>query len=165
MFVLRSRALTSPKGIIGVVCPFVWMYLSSYRNFRRALLENGTFLSMIRLEYNAFEPACVPVSTWTYSPYSYIGFQSTVIDLSEFKGHETQSPRTLDAVSEPAVNYRFTTDCRSFLDIASAPFAYSLSRTFKNSFRLSPRLGDVVEFAGALTKPQRIINMCVCGGK
>jgi hypothetical protein len=152
MFVLRSKDLTSSNGYLGVICPFVWMYLASYKTFRRSLLEQGTFLSMVRLEYNAFEPACVPVSTWIFCPTNWFGYKTTVIDLTEFKGHETQSPKTLEAIHCLEVAHRFTTDCSSFLDIESAPFAYTLSPKIKSTFRRFPKLGEFVDFARSFNK-------------
>lgn len=124
MFVQRSISLVAPTGHLGIVCPFVWMFIATYESFRRLLLAEGLFQSMVRLEYNAFEPACVPVSTWVYTRESVRPLQTQFIDLTEFKGIENQAPRTVEAIANPAVPYRFSTDCSEFLQIPTASFAY-----------------------------------------
>ncbi len=104
---------------------------------------------MVRLEYNAFEPACVPVSAWIYLPRVEIPTKTTFVDLSEFKGIENQAPRTLAAISDPTVDYCFDVDCSEFLQIPNVAFAYQVSARFRASFRSPNTLADSVDFTGS----------------
>jgi hypothetical protein len=148
MFVLRSKDYLKPNGYLGVVCPFVWMFIATYEAFRRFLLTSGNLESMIRLEYNGFEPACVPVSAWVYG--NHLTSNSTdFIDLSEFKGIENQDPKTLAAIENSDVPYRYLVNCSEFLCIPTASFAYFVSSEFRKIFSKDARLGDLVEFTGS----------------
>jgi SAM-dependent methyltransferase len=149
-FVLRSQSLCYPNGAIGVVCPFVWMFLSDYEDFRKHLLLSGQFHSMIRLEYNAFEPACVPVSCWLYVNRTTASSKKTLfVDLSEFKGWENQAPRALEGIADRTVPYDYIVDCRDFISIPGATFAYEVSKTFRSLFVGHGSLGDLVDFTGS----------------
>jgi Eco57I restriction-modification methylase len=152
MFVLRTLDMAKPGGFLGVVCPFVWMFISTYKEFRRFLLRNVTFESMVRLEYNGFEPACIPVSTWVVTLKQNSERMSQFIDLSEFKGIENQGPKTLEAIKNPQVDWYFRTNCSEFLQIPTAPFAYLVSSRFIRTFTLPRKLEDLVEFTGSPNK-------------
>jgi hypothetical protein len=148
VFCLRSQTLAAEDGLVGIVCPFVWMFLSAYEAFRSCLLESGTISSMVQLEYNAFEPACVPVSAWTYrrTRGSYV---STFIDLSQFKGYDAQPRKTLEAIRMTKCEYRFHIDCQSFKGIPRSPFAYRSSPAVRKLFLLPNRLEHYVDFTGS----------------
>ncbi|MBT3726979.1 hypothetical protein HOG21_04775 [bacterium] len=49
--------------------PFVWMFINAYKNIRENIIENKTISSLIQLEYNAFENACIPICTFTIRNY------------------------------------------------------------------------------------------------
>lgn len=149
MFILRSINLVKSGGHLAVVCPFVWMFIATYEAFRREMLSCGAFESMVRLEYNAFEPACVPVSAWLFRKTKGSHGKCTFIDLSDFKGIENQSPRTLEAVDDASVPYRFEADCSDFLKVPTAAFGYFVSAAFRDSFAANGKLGDVVDFTGS----------------
>ena len=148
MFVLRSKDYLKPNGYLGVVCPFVWMFIATYEAFRRNLLTSGNLESMVRLEYNGFEPACVPVSAWVYG--NHLASSSTdFIDLSDFKGIENQEPKTRAAIEDPTIPYRYLVNCAEFLTIPTASFAYFVSSDFRKIFGKEARLDDLVEFTGS----------------
>jgi type I restriction-modification system DNA methylase subunit len=61
-FMVRIVEMTLHKGEIGFVAPYVWMFISSYENLRKFILEKTIITSLVQLEYNAFAPACIPVA-------------------------------------------------------------------------------------------------------
>ena len=62
-FLVQASYFTKEEGLIGFICPFVWMFISSYDSLRTFVLTKTTLSSLIQLEYNAFGPAMVPVCT------------------------------------------------------------------------------------------------------
>jgi len=115
------------NGHLGFVTPFVWMFISSYESLRKNLIENTTFSSLIQLEYNAFEAACVPVCTFTLRNYS-INLPGEFVKLSDFTGIENQPLRTLEAIGNPDVYYRHTSLNSAFNRIPGSPIAYWVSK-------------------------------------
>lgn len=124
MFIERAMTQTRAQGRVGIVAPYVWMFLSSYEIFRKKIVEESTLTSLIQLEYNAFEPACIPVATFTVRRRHVPNFTGSYIKLSEFKGHQNQAPRTLEAINNPDCGWLFRAKPDEFKKIPGSPVAY-----------------------------------------
>ena len=131
---------TVKNGQIGLVTPFVWMFIKSYEELRNQIINSQTLSSIIQLEYNAFEAACVPVATFTLRN-SKISYPAECIKLSDFTGAENQPIKTLEAIKNPNVNYRFTTYSKDFHSIPGSPIAYWASNKVRKNFKTSKSLG------------------------
>ena len=121
-------------GGVGIVAPYVWMFLSSYQKFREKLFEHFSLLNLVQLEYNAFEPAMIPVATFTGVKGEIHDFESTYIRLSDFKGHKQQAPKTLEAIKNPDCGWLFKAKVNDFRQIPSMPIAYWVSPNIRNAF-------------------------------
>lgn len=97
-FIVRNTELALPKGQLGFVTPYVWMFISSYEKLRNYILEKCTITSLIQLEYNAFEPACIPVCTFCLENEYHPEIKGNYVRLSDFRGSENQSPKTLEII-------------------------------------------------------------------
>ena len=124
---------TIKNGQIGLVTPFVWMFIKSYEELRNQIINSQTLSSIIQLEYNAFEAACVPVATFTLRN-SKISYPAECIKLSDFTGAENQPIKTLEAIKEPNVDYRYTTYSKDFHSIPGSPIAYWASDRVRDIF-------------------------------
>jgi type II restriction/modification system DNA methylase subunit YeeA len=138
IFVIRSFDLLTSNGFSGFVTPYVWMFISSYEDFRTTLLSRATLTSLIQLEYNAFEPACVPVCTLTLRKGLLSAFVADCIRLSEFKGHQNQSPRTLEAIRNPLCGWRFRSTNDQFLQVPGKPICYWIPKAIAETFFKPP---------------------------
>lgn len=130
------------KGHLGFVTPFVWMFISSYENLRKSIIENNTFSTFLQLEYNAFEAACVPVCTFTTRNYS-INIPGEFVRLSDFTGIENQPIKTLEAIENPNVYYRYTSISSEFNRMTGSPIAYWVSEKVKKIYEKGIQLGDI----------------------
>jgi hypothetical protein len=134
-FTKRAQTLANKSGRISIVAPFVWMFLSSYEKLREWLLNSSSIQSLVQLEYNAFEPACIPVATFNLSKPQVPNFQGTFIRLSSFKGHRNQAPKTLEAIQNPDCGWLFRASSDDFKSIPGAPISYWLPDGLRESFR------------------------------
>jgi type II restriction/modification system DNA methylase subunit YeeA len=150
MFIERCHALGKPTAELGFVTPYVWMFISSYEPIRKKLLSNATIQSLIQLEYNAFEPACVPVCAFTVGKSHVKGFVGSYIKLSDFKGHENQAPRTLEAINNPGCSWFHTSKPDDFKKIPGWPIAYWLSNRALAAFEELPSMSEKYEFRQGL---------------
>ena len=132
---------TNKNGQIGLVTPFVWMFIKSYEELRNQIINNSTLSSIIQLEYNAFEAACVPVATFTLRNYR-VSYPAECIKLSDFTGAENQPIKTLEAISNPDVSYRYTTYSKDFHSIPGSPIAYWASDRVRKIFAKEEKLGQ-----------------------
>lgn len=135
MFIERCQAFSKISGETAFVTPYVWMFISSYEQMRSKLITDATIQSLIQLEYNAFEPACVPVCAFIVGKSHIPNFVGGYIKLSEFKGHENQAPKTIEAINNPDCGWFFTAKPDDFKKIPGSPVAYWVSDKVRSTFQ------------------------------
>lgn len=122
-FIVRCSDLCSSKGQIGLLTPYTWMFIQSFQALRQYVLSHMTFSSLVQLEYNAFESACVPVVAFTLKNFKTL-CPFWGIKLSDFKGIGVQAPKTLYAVEHDDCNYKYYANQENFAKIPGSPVAY-----------------------------------------
>ena len=145
MFMERCQNFGNDAASLSFVTPYVWMFISSYESIRTKLLNNATLQSLIQLEYNAFEPACVPVCTFIVGKTHTPNYTGSYIKLSDFKGHENQAPKTLEAIKNPNCGWFFEAKPDDFKKIPGSPIAYWVSERLRECFKKGTPLGKVAE--------------------
>lgn len=142
VFFIKCFELTKKDGHLGFMSPFVWMFIKSYEELRKIIIEQKTITSLVQLEYSGFEDATVPICTFTLknSPKDIKG---EYIKLSDFKGAKNQPIKTLEAIENPKCGWRFTTNQKDFKKIPGSPIAYWVSEKVREIFAISEKLGDV----------------------
>jgi type II restriction/modification system DNA methylase subunit YeeA len=146
MFMERCLHLSTERTSLGFVTPYVWMFISSYQKLREDTLTASTLTTLIQLEYNAFEPACVPVCAFTLSMPHMASYRGDFIKLSDFKGHQNQSPRTLEAIANPGCAWRFRSSWNDIRILPGTPVAYWMSDQVRHVFATAK---PISEFADA----------------
>ena len=150
-FVERGRRLGKSNALIAIVAPYVWMFLSSYEKLRTKLIERSTLESLIQLEYNAFEPACVPVATFIVRKHHVMGRTGSYIKLSDFKGHLNQAPRTLQAIRNPDCGWLYRTRPDDLRKIPGSPIAFGMSEAVLKVFEKNHTLAQISDHAHGMS--------------
>jgi type II restriction/modification system DNA methylase subunit YeeA len=135
-FIYRDLAFSKPSGGLGVVAPYVWMFISSYEFLREKLISDTTITSLIQLEYNAFEPAMIPVATFTLMRRHTSSFRGSYIKLSDFKGHQNQAPKALEAIRNRQCGWFFENAQDEFKKIPGSPIAFHATSSLVDLFLL-----------------------------
>lgn len=133
VFTRRIFEYVEVNGQIGLLMPYVWMFIASYEKMREYINSNANITSLVQLEYNAFEAACVPVAALTLCK-TRIRTYGEYIKLSDFKGIDSQALKTLEAILDAKCGYRFTSIQSDFCKIPGAPMAYWVSESFIKTF-------------------------------
>ena len=141
VFTKKTNELCKTNGHIGLLMPYVWMFISSYEKMRIWLNNNLNITSLVQLEYNAFEAACVPVAALTLCKTNN-KFSGEYVRLSEFKGSENQAPKTIEAVNNPNCGYRFRTNQTNFKKIPGSPIAYWASKNIITAFEKNNTISE-----------------------
>jgi hypothetical protein len=136
-FIERGLTLSSNTGRVGIVAPYVWMFISSYSSLRSKIIEETSLTSLIQLEYNAFEPACIPVATFTLARRRVPGIIGSFIKLSEFRGYQNQAPRTLEAIKDPKCRWFYRAKPDEFALIPNSPIAFWAGKKILELFKCS----------------------------
>lgn len=141
-FITRATELGRESSQIACITPYVWMFLSSYEQLRRGLVELSSLTSLVRLEYNAFEPACVPVCAFTFNKTHVSEFRGKFIDLSGFRGHENQAPRTLQAIKDPSSDWIHVSTPDNFSQVPGYVIAFWLPEKAIDVFKNFPSINE-----------------------
>ena len=133
-FMIRALKFTNESGQLGFMSPFVWMFISSYEELRTHFIDNATLTSLIQLEYSGFDGATVPICTFTLGKAHISNYTGSYIKLSDFKGHENQAPKTLEAIKNPNCGWYYTAKPDDFKKISGSPVAYWVSEKIQDAF-------------------------------
>lgn len=150
-FIVRCTELASDGGFVGMVTPFVWMFLGSYEELRKQLLSESTIRTLVQLEYNAFEPACIPVCAFTVFINSELfvadntKINGNYIRLTDFRGHQNQAPKTLEAIKNPECGWMYQANSDDFRDIPGQTLAYWMPAKVRHAFRKGQFLEEIAE--------------------
>lgn len=133
-FILRDTLFAKPNGQLGFMSPFVWMFISSYEKLRGFLLDQKTITSLVQLEYSGFDGATVPICTFTIANRHDPDFKGGYVRLSDFRGSESQAPKTREAIANPDCGWFFRASASDFEKIPGSPIAYWVSPAMLNNF-------------------------------
>lgn len=139
VFIKKCIQFSQSDGYVGMITPYVWMFISSYETLRNYVLNNVNISGLIQLEYNAFEAACVPVATFILHNTSE-RYSGNYIKLSDFRGAENQGPKTIEAINNHKCGYYYETSSENFSKIPGSPIAYWKNAQFFTNYHDSKKL-------------------------
>jgi len=133
-FMIRNLALSKETGQLGFMSPFVWMFISSYEDLRRRFIDQSILTTLIQLEYSGFDGATVPICTFTVNRAHVANYRTSFIRLTDFRGHEQQGPKTLEAIQDPKCGWFHLANPDAFKSIPGYPIAYWVSKAIRAAF-------------------------------
>ena len=144
-FIDRGLAFSKPHGRLGFMSPFVWMFISSHEHLRTRLIDKETITSLVQLEYSGFEGATVPICTFTLQKGHVDAQKGCFIRLSDFRGSDSQAPKTLEAIHNRECGWFFEAAQDDFKNIPGSPVAYWVSERMRDVFEEGTLLGKLVD--------------------
>ncbi len=145
VFIWHNISMTVTNGYAAYMTPLVWMFIKSYENLRKSILNTKLISSLIQMEYSAFEEATVPINTFVLKNSS-TSENGVYIKLSDFKGGmDVQKVKTLEAIGNPDVDYLYRTNQANFKKIPGSPIAYWVSANLIHDFEVGTRMDKIVE--------------------
>ena len=135
VFIHRNFGFCKKDGYTGFMTPFVWMFIKTYSKLREEILKDKSIITLIQMEYSAFEEATVPICAFVLKNGAEHEL-GKYIRLSSFTGGmEVQRKKTLEAINNPNCGYYYETSVRHFLNIPGSPLAYWVSEKFVSAFK------------------------------
>ncbi|EKA1094685.1 BREX-1 system adenine-specific DNA-methyltransferase PglX [Cronobacter sakazakii] len=144
-FIVRNLELSKNGGQLGFMTPFVWMFISSYEQLRKRLINDEVITSLVQLEYSGFDGATVPICTFTLQKGHIPDFTGSYVRLSDFRGAVNQGPKTLEAIQNHDCGWFFESKPDDFKMIPGAPIAYWVSDIYRDAFSSSPSLSSIAK--------------------
>lgn len=138
VFIYRNFGFCEKDGYSGFMSPFVWMFIKSYEALRQYVIHNKSFVSLIQMEYSAFEEATVPVCSFILKNGKET-YKGLYFKLSDFKGGmEVQKQKVLEALADENCKYFYETSKDNFSKIPGSPVAYWVSEKVLIAFNSKP---------------------------
>ncbi|MDF0553364.1 BREX-1 system adenine-specific DNA-methyltransferase PglX [Kamptonema sp. UHCC 0994] len=134
-FIERCLLLCSINGGVGLITPYVWMFILSHEKLRAKIVKQYTLTTLVQLEYNSFPSVTTPVCTFTLLKKYHKAYVGDYINLSQFKGWEIQEIKTLEAVSNKDCPWRYQIQPDNFKKIPSQIIAYWVKKDIINIFQ------------------------------
>ncbi|MEG2610151.1 MAG: BREX-1 system adenine-specific DNA-methyltransferase PglX, partial [Bacilli bacterium] len=141
-FIVRNNQFSKENGNLGFMTPYVWMFISSYENLRRYLIDNACITSLIQFEYSAFEEATVPICTFTLKKTDKLK-KGIYFRLVDYKGGMKVQEKMFFEEKENQKYYIREVD--EFNRVPGSPIVYWLSNNMFNAFRIGQplyKMGD-----------------------
>lgn len=151
VFIKRNFDFTVENGYLGFMTPFVWMFIKSYEKLREYILNNKSIITLVQMEYSAYEEATVPICSYVLKNDKSID-KGCYFRLSEFKGGmDVQKQKVLEAINNKDSVYLFETTFNNFKKIPGSPIAYWAQTKVVSSFETNECLGKNVDVKAGLT--------------
>ena len=142
VFIYRNFELCRPDGYTGFMTPFVWMFIQSYEQLRKFVLNTKSIVSLIQFEYSAFEEATVPICSFILRN-SNNSSNGLYFRLSNFTGGmEVQREKVLNALANKECGYYYEIEQSKLLKIPGLPIAYWISDNFLSDFEDGKQLSE-----------------------
>ena len=145
VFIYRNFSFCKSNGYSGFMAPMVWMFIKTYEELRRYIIEYKSFTTLIQFEYSAFEEATVPICSFV-AKNGKETVKGLYFKLSDFRGGmDVQREKVLEALANKECGYYFESEESNFIKIPGAPVAYWLSEAFIHSFGRGIPLGSIAD--------------------
>ena len=152
VFIYNNIEMCKKGGYSAYMTPFVWMFIKTYENLRKYIIENKHISSLIQMEYSAFEEATVPICTFVLQN-SRSKEKGKYIKLSDFPGGmEVQRIKTLKAIENPQCGYYYEANQYNFTKIPGMPIAYWVGENFIANFDKGIKIEKISDYTGSQNK-------------
>ena len=142
VFIYRNFEYCTLNGYSAFMTPFVWMFIKTYEKLREHIINNKSIVSLIQMEYSAFEEATVPICSFVLKNEK-AKEKALCFRLSDFKGGmEVQKEKVLEALANKDCGYFYEADQYNFSKIPGSPVAYWVSDKIYNIFA-EQSIGDL----------------------
>ena len=144
-FIVRNSLYGNDSSYLAFMTPYVWMFISSYEELRKYIIEKINISSLIQLEYSALEEATVPICSFVLNNKNTESM-GNYFRLTDFTGGmQIQETKYLEILNDNNSQFKFHKNAKDFMTIPGSPIAYWISKSFSDIFRQGTSLGKVAQ--------------------
>lgn len=149
--VMLKQALnkyTKKSGFVSFITTSSWMFITSFKDIRKEVIDNYTFDSICDFGTELFDGKVGhnPITAWVNRVTKIENYQPVCIRLVDFN----QSKRDMKQTEFFNKKNHYYPDQNNFKKIPDTPIAYWVSGDFFNAF-LNPKLVDVADSKTGMT--------------
>ena len=145
-FMESGLAMLKKMGFLGMINQHSWMFLSSYEELRKKLINAVQFDTLLHLGARTFPEISgevVQSTSFTFWKNSTVN-AGTYIRLVEFNNSEEKRLKTINAVINKTCNYLYRFNQQDFAKVPSSPIAYWISNHVVNLFAEKKKYGEII---------------------
>lgn len=151
VFMYKNFDYCKPNGYSAFMTPFVWMFIKKYEQLREYIINEKSIISLIQMEYSAFEEATVPICSFVLKNGRETE-KGLYFKLSDFKGGmEIQKQKVLEALNNKECGYFYETSEENFSKIPGSPFAFWASSRIFEVFEKYKPISSIGEAKAGMT--------------
>ncbi|WIV13282.1 BREX-1 system adenine-specific DNA-methyltransferase PglX [Proteiniborus sp. MB09-C3] len=143
VFMELDEKYLKDEGFLSMINQHSWMFLSSFEKLRKKLIEDSTIVSMLHLGARTFEEIggeVVQSTAFICRNNTLDNYNGVYIRLVDYKKAIEKEEKTLKAIREREIEYRYKSCTKDFAKIPGSPIAYWVNGNVKNSFVKYPSL-------------------------
>ena len=145
VFMVRVFDFLVEDGYSGWMTPMVWMFIKTYEELRKYIILNKSIVTLIQIEYSAFEEAVVPICSFILKNGKEKE-KGLYFKLSDFKGGmEVQNQKVLEAVENKNCGYFYEANEKNFEKIPGIPIGYWASENLLEDFEKGMKASNFIE--------------------
>ena len=147
VFMVRVFDFLVEDGYSGWMTPNVWMFIKTYEELRRYIIEDKKIESLIQIAKGSFyKEATVDVITFVLGNSKKKDSKGLFIKLNDYKGDmEFQSKKVLEALENKNCKYFYETNVENFEKIPGMPIGYWASESLLKDFEKGIKTSELVE--------------------
>ena len=145
VFMVRVFDFLVEDGYSGWMTPMVWMFIKTYEELRKYIILNKSIVTLIQMEYSAFEEAVVPICSFILKNGKEKE-KGLYFKLSDFKGGmEVQNQKVLEALENKNCGYFYEANEKNFEKIPGMPIGYWASESLLKDFEKGIKISELIE--------------------
>lgn len=135
-FICRGFSLADERGYSAMVTMQSWMFLSSFENLRKSIIETKTIANMAHLGARAFDAISGEVvqTTATVLLNDYQNVRGGYARLVDSLGEAAKSAALREAIRNPECGWFYRADQQDFKKIPGSPIAYWASKAMIKAY-------------------------------
>ncbi|ANT64825.1 BREX-1 system adenine-specific DNA-methyltransferase PglX [Prosthecochloris sp. CIB 2401] len=145
-FVVRCSELGRKAGLVGIMSPNVWMYISSHEKLRRYLTSAKTLTNLVELPLSGFKGATVQICAYNFENRFSPEISGGFVKLVDFKGGDKEmASLTREAIKNPGCGWFFRASSAEFMKIPGNPIAYWVGDSTLRMLETATPLGNIAD--------------------
>lgn len=144
-FIEASKRLSRKEGYVAMITIQVWMFTSSFEEFRKELINTSTICSMLHIGFNTFPELNSKFALGTAFVISNncdMNYNGIFYNLNV---ENTSANKELIFLEKKRKNEKFLSNNNRYLSIDGNPIAYWISDEIINTFKNYKRVNDIAQ--------------------
>lgn len=144
-FIERCMRFAIEYGYSSTVTSCTWMFISSFSDLRKRLIEDNTIISLLHTQGPNNHPDVFDAnSVMVLSHHRYLHMYGDYFKLNKL-GLENKERMLTEAIQNPNCGWFYRRKAQDFKSIPGTPIAYWASKGVARAFEFGTPLGEVTE--------------------